>query len=96
MAKGKKDSSDSTSTDADWRYTLNDMQRDHARRGETPLKPVVLPSGETYQPVVDTGAPVNTDPDTLPPVPRMKKGGKIKKTKPRGVGIALRGHTRAK
>ena len=93
MAKDKKSSPDSQ---YDWKDTLDTMQRDHVRRGQPPLKPVTLPSGEIYQPKVGTDTPVNVDQDTLPATPGMNKGGKIKKSKPRGVGVALRGHTRAK
>ena len=81
---------DTPKEDKDWQLTLDQMQQDKRRQGATPLGPVQLPSGQMYLPA-DTPNP------TIAPVQkvRMKRGGKVKH-KPKGVGCALRGHTRAK
>lgn len=97
MAKGKESASDQ---DKDYQISLDNMQRDHVRQGRTPIGPTKLPSGKMYTPPTDeaqqTPGYTTADTDTNTPAPTptgYKKGGKVK---PRGVGIALRGHTRAK
>lgn len=78
--------------DASWKAALDEIASAHKRQGQVPVLPTQLPSGQTYTPTPNPLVKTSED-QTNAPVQAKRTGGKIK---PRGVGAALRGHTRAK